>query len=64
MGNGEFGKCEICGKDAILERTYFYYPIHCECCESYDKNAQRQHFEIYVIVKIAYHVYRKKFIHF
>jgi hypothetical protein len=46
MGNGEFGKCEICGKDAILERTYFYYPIHCECCESYDKNAQRQHFEI------------------
>lgn len=28
----EWGRCEICGKETQLERTYFYYPIHCECC--------------------------------
>lgn len=27
----EFGKCEICGKEAPLERTYFHYNIQCEC---------------------------------
>lgn len=27
----EWGRCEICGKETQLERTYFYYPIHCEC---------------------------------
>ena len=31
MGGIEFGTCDICGKEAELERTYFYYPIHCEC---------------------------------
>lgn len=40
----EYGICEICGKEAPLERTYFYYPIHCECCGSKDKNGQKQHF--------------------
>lgn len=44
MGEQEFGKCEICGKEATLERTYFYYPIHCECCGSKDKDGQKQHF--------------------
>ncbi len=48
MGEIEFGKCEICGKEAPLERTYFYYPIHCECCGSKDKNGQKQHFEMVV----------------
>lgn len=24
----EWGRCEICGKETQLERTYFYYPIH------------------------------------
>lgn len=24
MGGIEFGKCEICGKETQLERTYFY----------------------------------------
>lgn len=43
-GECEYGKCEICGKEANLERTYFYYPIHCECCGSEDKNGQKQHF--------------------
>lgn len=28
MGTCEFGKCEICGKETTLDRTYFYYPIH------------------------------------
>ena len=31
MGNVEFGKCEICGKETILKRTYFMYHIKCEC---------------------------------
>ena len=40
----EFGTCDICGKETELERTYFYYPIHCECCGSKDKDGQKQHF--------------------
>lgn len=32
MGEIEFGKCEICGKETQLNRTYFIYDIHCECC--------------------------------
>ena len=43
MGEQEFGRCEICGKEASLERTYFFYPIHCECCGSKDKYGQDQH---------------------
>jgi hypothetical protein len=27
----EYGKCEICGKEAPLQRTYFRYNIKCEC---------------------------------
>ena len=27
----EFGKCDICGKDDNLERTYFEYDIKCDC---------------------------------
>lgn len=46
MGSQEFGKCDICGKEASLDRTYFFYPIHCECCGSKDKNGQDQHFEL------------------
>lgn len=43
-GECEYGKCEVCGKEAYLSRTYFYYPIHCECCGSKDKDGQKQHF--------------------
>lgn len=32
MSELEFGKCEMCGKEAPLSRTYFVYDIHCECC--------------------------------
>lgn len=46
MGEIEFGKCDICGKETELERTYFYYPIHCECCGNKDKDGQKQHFEL------------------
>ena len=42
MGGIEFGKCDICGKETELERTYFYYPIHCECCGSKDKDGQKR----------------------
>ena len=45
-GEIEWGKCEICGKEGPLERTYFYYPIHCECCGSKDKDGQKMHFEM------------------
>ena len=27
----EFGKCDICGKEDYLERTYFEYDIKCAC---------------------------------
>ena len=30
-GEIEYGACEICGKEAQLERTYFRYNIPCEC---------------------------------
>lgn len=31
-GNVEYGKCEICGKESVLERTVYYYEnIICEC---------------------------------
>lgn len=29
--NIEFGKCEICGNETSLDRTYFRYDIQCEC---------------------------------
>ena len=32
MVEQEYGKCECCGKEAPLTRTYFYYNIPCECC--------------------------------
>lgn len=32
MGEIEIDKCDICGKEAQLDRTYFYYNIPCECC--------------------------------
>ena len=45
MNVQEYGKCEICGKDAPLERTYFNYPIdNCECCSSKDENGKNNHF--------------------
>jgi 1,4-dihydroxy-2-naphthoyl-CoA synthase len=34
MGGGdcEIGKCEVCGTDnQVLTRTYFMYPVGCEC---------------------------------
>lgn len=31
MGEIEFGKCEVCGNEAQLQRTYFRYDIECEC---------------------------------
>lgn len=31
-GEIEVGKCECCGKENVpLERTYFHYPVKCEC---------------------------------
>lgn len=30
-GEIEFGKCQVCGKEAALERMYFRYDIKCEC---------------------------------
>lgn len=42
MSDGiEFGKCEICGKEAPLERTYFFYNIKCGCHSP-------QHFELVI----------------
>lgn len=41
-GDIEWGKCDVCGKECSLERTYFYYNIKCECCG----NRHGYHFEI------------------
>lgn len=30
-GDIEYGKCETCGKEAPLQRTYWHYDIKCEC---------------------------------
>ena len=30
-GEIEHGRCDVCGKDEDLIRTYFGYPIKCEC---------------------------------
>lgn len=36
MAEKEYGKCEICGKEGPLQRTYFRYPdIKCECHHPY-----------------------------
>ena len=32
MEEVEYGKCDICGNENYLERTYFHYNIPCECC--------------------------------
>lgn len=39
MGEIEWGKCEYCGTEGRLNRTYFRYDIKCECCNN-------NHFEI------------------
>lgn len=31
MTENEFGKCRVCGKEGIIERTYFHYNVECEC---------------------------------
>lgn len=42
--DSEYGFCEICGHEAKLERTYFYYPVQCECCEILGEN--KTHYEV------------------
>ena len=36
----EHGECNFCGELGLLQRTYYYYDVDCECCSG-DK-----HFEI------------------
>ena len=36
----EWGKCDCCGEERGLGRTYFRYDIDCECCNG------KEHFEI------------------
>jgi hypothetical protein len=31
MGDIETGKCQVCGKEGAVQRTYFRYDIKCEC---------------------------------
>lgn len=47
MADIEFGKCDICGKEAALSRTYFKYRIgSCECCGSKLRDGSNGHFEV------------------
>lgn len=32
MNSVEFTKCDICGKQDVVLRQYYYYRIPCECC--------------------------------
>lgn len=32
MNENEYGTCDICGKEGVLNRKYYHYPIDCECC--------------------------------
>lgn len=41
MNEIEYGKCQICGKETNLQRTYFRYKIKCECHSPY-------HFELII----------------
>lgn len=44
MCSAEYGKCEICNKESVLERTYFKYAISCSCCGCTDKEGNPCHF--------------------
>ena len=41
----EFGKCDICGEEAVLSRTYFIYNIPCEGCGC-KRDGKDMHFEL------------------
>ena len=41
----EFGKCDICGKETQLSRTYFVYNIPCQCCGC-KEDGMDMHFEL------------------
>lgn len=45
MNSIELGKCDICGKETSLSRTYFYYNIPCECCGC-KIDGKNMHFEL------------------
>jgi uncharacterized OB-fold protein len=34
MGDIEYGRCDICKLNNNLTRTYFHFPIACQCCGS------------------------------
>lgn len=39
MGAVEYGECDICKREASLNRKYYRYNIPCDCCND-------EHFEI------------------
>jgi len=45
MCASEYGKCDICGKEGPLSRTYFYYDINCQCCGC-KVDGRNMHFEL------------------
>ena len=30
-GEVEYGRCDVCGKESVLSRKVYYYPVKCEC---------------------------------
>lgn len=42
MSDQEQGTCCICGNTGALQRTYYKYPIKCDCCNG----PEDDHFEI------------------
>lgn len=44
-GDTEYGKCDMCGNETFLSRTYFHYNIPCECCGC-KRDGKDMHFEL------------------
>ena len=40
--SAETGWCDICNKYGPVTRTYYYYDIKCECCQT----SNGKHFEV------------------
>ena len=62
MGESEFGKCDICGKETELDRTYFYYPFIANAVAARIRMGKNNISRWFATVRIALHLYRKKFI--
>ena len=31
MASQEYGKCDMCGEEGVLQRAYYHYDVKCDC---------------------------------